>query len=96
MTDPHEVTIRDDPEAGRYELFLGGRLAGYATYRLEDDRLFLPHTEVRPEYEGRGLGARLARFVLDDARSRGLKVVPRCEFIDVYIRRHPEYDDLVA
>jgi uncharacterized protein len=29
------------------------------------------------------------------ARSRGLKVVPRCSFVAGYLRRHPEYQDLV-
>jgi predicted GNAT family acetyltransferase len=33
---------------------------------------------------------------LDDIRSRGLKVVPLCPFVAAYIRRHPEYEDLVA
>lgn len=96
MSDPDRVTIRDIPEAGRYELLVGDRLAGLATYRRDGDRLTLPHTEVRPGYEGRGLGTKLARFVLDDARAQGLRVVPACEFIEVYIERHPEYRDLVA
>jgi hypothetical protein len=56
----------------------------------------IPHTEVQSRFEGQGLGARLARFVLDDARERGLRVVPRCPFIAAYIKRHPEYADLVA
>ena len=93
--DPGDVMIRDNPEATRYELFLGDRLAGLARYRIEDGRMAIPHTEVRPEYEGRGLGSQLARFVLDDARRRGLRVVPQCPFIETYLARHPEYADLV-
>jgi len=27
---------------------------------------------------------------------RGLKVRPLCPFVSLYIRRHPEYADLVA
>jgi uncharacterized protein len=33
---------------------------------------------------------------LDDIRSRGLQVVPLCPFVAAYIRRHPEYEDLVT
>ena len=35
------------------------------------DRIELVHTEVDPGYEGRGIGAGLARFALDEARRRG-------------------------
>ena len=94
--DDQDVVVRDDPAAGRYELFVSGKLAGLATYVLSDDTMTIPHTEVQPRFEGQGLGARLAKFALDDARRRGLRVVPRCPFIAAYIERHSEYADLVA
>ena len=34
-------------------------------------------------------------FVLDDARSRGLEVLPRCPYIAGWIARHTDYLDLV-
>jgi predicted GNAT family acetyltransferase len=90
------IAIRDNPACGRYELLLDGTLAGLAAYVIDDGVMTIPHTEVRPQYEGRGLGGRLAKSVLDDARRRGLGVVPRCPFVAAYIKRHPEYDDLVV
>jgi hypothetical protein len=36
------------------------------------------------------------RGALEDARQRGLKVVPLCSFVRGYIERHPEMQDLVA
>ena len=97
MSEPEAVVVvRDDPGAGRYELLVSGELAGYATYTVSGGAMTIPHTEVRPRYEGRGLGARLARFALDDARRRGLRVVPACSFIAAYVARHPEYADLTA
>lgn len=94
--DDQDVVALDNPAAGRYELFVSGTLAGLATYVLSDDTMTIPHTEVQPRFEGQGLGARLAKFALDDARRRGLRVVPRCPFIAAYIERHSEYADLVA
>ncbi|GAA3480437.1 hypothetical protein GCM10018966_049670 [Streptomyces yanii] len=43
----------------------------------------------------RGLGGLLARGALDDARTRGLRVLPYCPFIRGWIGKHPEYADLV-
>jgi uncharacterized protein len=91
------VTIDDNPEETRYEVWEDGQLAGFAHYALGEGRITFIHTEIEPEYEGAGLGSRLARFALDDARQRGLAVVPRCPFIAGYIHRHPdEYLDLVT
>jgi len=91
-----DVTVRDDPEARRYELLLDGERAGELVYRSDGDRLTLLHTEVDESLEGRGLGSALVSRALDDIRSRGLTVAPLCPFVGDYIRRHPEYADLVA
>jgi predicted GNAT family acetyltransferase len=38
----------------------------------------------------------LVKEALDEARRRHLQVVARCEFVAGYLRRHPEYQDLLA
>ena len=91
-----EVTVVDNKGRGRYEARLGEEVAGVLTYTLEDGVLVLPHTGVEPRYEGRGIGGRLAKTALDDARERGLKVAPWCPFIAAYIEKNPEYTDLIA
>lgn len=44
----------------------------------------------------RGLGTEIVRGAVDDLRARGLKVVPVCPLVAAFIRRHPEYADLVT
>jgi len=56
----------------------------------------LDHTETPVAARGRGIASQLTRGVLEEARSRGLKVVPRCPFVAAYIDRHPDFRDLVA
>ncbi|MDP9796109.1 putative GNAT family acetyltransferase [Catenuloplanes nepalensis] len=89
-----DVEVRDNPGQHRYEVTADGELAGFAVYYLEGQRIVFIHTEVAVEYEGRGLGSRLARDALDDVRGRGLRVVPACPFFAKFIRTHPEYRDL--
>ncbi len=86
----------DRPERSRYEISVDGGLAGFAVYHLGDGEITLVHTEIDRAFAGRGLGSRLASFVLDDIRSRGLRVHPECPFMARYIRTHPVYQDLVA
>ncbi len=97
MPDAAAVTVQDAPERTRYEVTVDGDLAGFAVYEDRPDgvRVFT-HTEVSDAYEGRGIGSALAKGALADVRGSGRRLVPRCPFIAAYVRRHPEYADLVA
>jgi len=91
------VEVRNNPTEYRYEVWADGELAGYTQYSLGRGRIAFVHTKVFESYEGLGLGGRLARAALDDARARGLIVMPFFPFIAGYIERHnEEYGDLVA
>src|SRR5205807_4355410 len=94
--EPGDAVVSDNPEASRYELRLHGRLIGLAAYRRRPGRIAITHTEVEPSCSGRGFGSMLAEAALRDARERGERVVPLCPFIADYIRRHPEYEELLA
>ena len=93
-TDPELEFVRDDT-AGRYEAWLAGRRVGLATYYQRGEVVVLPHTETDPEFGGRGYAGRLVRHALDDLRAQGRRVDPACPFVAHYIRRNPEYADLV-
>src|ERR671921_492594 len=89
--------VSNNKSAYRYELWADGELAGYTQYALLRGRIAFLHTEVYESYEGMGLGGRLARGALEDARARGVVVEPYCPFIAHFIERHlDEYRDLVA
>ena len=86
--------VRENPEQSRFELETSEGPA-VAIYRLRDGNLHIVHTEVPKVLEGRGIGSQLVRGVLEIARERGQKVVPRCPFVAAYMKRHAEYADLV-
>ena len=86
----------DVPDHHRFELRSGGQLVGFIVYRLDGHVIRLIHTEVPSAFSGQGHASTLARSALDDARSRGLTVRPDCPYVASYIKKHPEYADLVA
>jgi uncharacterized protein len=90
-----QIVVADAPERRRFEVSVDGEAAGFLVYREKSGLLALIHTEVDERFEGRGLGGRLARFALDQARGRGLAVLPFCPFVNAWMQRHPEYTDLV-
>ena len=84
--------VRHNEQQSRYELDTAHGTA-LAVYRVRGDQAVFTHTEVPPEDEGKGIGSKLVRAALEDARRRGLKIVPACSFVVDFVRRHPEYDD---
>ncbi|CAO5156528.1 molybdenum cofactor cytidylyltransferase [Frankia sp. AiPs1] len=92
-----ELSVIDNPDRHRYEARTSdGTVAGFVQYQRRGERIVLVHTEVLPEFEGKGVGSALAASALDDARARALSVVAQCPYIRAYIERHPVYADLVA
>ena len=87
---PADAEVVDVPEKSRYELRLDGRLIGLAAYRRRDGRIAFTHTEVDESCQGCGFGSRLAAAALDDARRKGLRVLPLCPFMAHYVELHPE------
>ena len=79
----------------RYELAVGGDTA-VAAYRMEGDVLAFTNTVVPEELEGQGIATRLVEGALADVRERGLKIRPLCAFVQHYVERHPDTQDLVA
>lgn len=94
MPDPDTIQVADAPERERYEITVDGTVAGFAEYRLRPDRITFVHTEIDDAHAGKGLAGVLVRAALDDARARGLRVVPVCPYVKAWIERHPDYADL--
>ena len=88
------LEVTDNRGENRYEARVPGGLA-FVEYRLKPGALVVRHTEVPEESSGQGVGDALVRHVLDDARARGLAVVPLCPFVAAWIERHPDYRELV-
>ena len=87
--------IQNNEGESQYETTVEGHKA-VAAYDLEDpNRIVFTHTVVPEQLSGRGLANAIVKHALDDARRRNLTVVPQCSFVATYIKRHPEYEDLL-
>ncbi len=95
VTPATEPIVTDNPQESRFEILVGGERAGLAQYRLRGQVISLNHTEVDEKFQGLGLAGKLTRAVLDQARERGLAVLPYCPYVRSWIAKHPDYLDLV-
>jgi hypothetical protein len=89
------IRVEDAPERERFEIYDGDELAGYTAYRYNGDLIAFMHTQIEPEREGQGMASQLILYALESARERGLEVLPFCPFVNGYIQRHPEWQDII-
>jgi hypothetical protein len=89
------ATIRDNKAQSRFELEAGDAIA-FADYRLTPTAVIITHTETPRALRGRGIGSELVKGALQLIRADGRKVIAGCGFVADYLRKHPEYADLVG
>ncbi|HXP28592.1 MAG TPA: GNAT family N-acetyltransferase [Solirubrobacteraceae bacterium] len=95
MAAPERIEVVDAPDRERYELSIDCEVVAFTAYKARPGLIAFVHTEVEERVQGRGLGDRLIRFALEDARTGGLAVLPFCPFVKSFIERHREFETLV-
>jgi hypothetical protein len=88
------MTPQHEPQAQRFTL--PTTPTSVLDYALEPGRVVFTHTGVPAQLQGQGLAARLVLAGLQWAQAQGLKVVPACSYVHIYIERHPEWQHLVV
>lgn len=90
-----EHILSENKEKKRFEANIEGKTA-IIEYIRTKDKMYLTHTEVPKELEGKGIASEMVKEVLKQIEEEGLKLVPLCPFVAGYIKRHPEYKTLLA
>jgi predicted GNAT family acetyltransferase len=87
--------ITDNAAAERYDLEIDGKIV-FARYRRDGATLAIRHVEAPPSLRGTGAASALMAAIMRLARAEGLSVTPLCSYAVWWLRRHPEYRDLVG
>jgi predicted GNAT family acetyltransferase len=87
--------VRDNKMQGRFELDVEGGIA-FANYRATPAAIIITHTETPRALRGHGIASQLIEGALALIRADGRKVIGACGFVVDYLRKHPEYGDMVG
>ena len=87
-------TLIDNAEKKQYEFHVDGQ-SPKIEYIKTKDKIYLTHTEVPKGLEGKGIGTELIRQALNDIKEKEFTLVPLCPFVALFIKRNPEYKQLV-
>ncbi|QLL07491.1 GNAT family N-acetyltransferase [Mycobacterium vicinigordonae] len=84
------VTKEDD----RYSIDVGGQTVGFADFADRGEQRIFHHTEIDPDFGGRGLATILLEEALQATRADGKRIVPVCSMVVTVLKKHPEYNDI--
>ena len=84
------ISILKNDELNRFEIYSDGELAGFAEFKVGNQKISYTHTEIDPRFGGQGLGSQLIREVLDEALEQNLEVAPYSSFVSAYIKKNSQ------
>ena len=85
--------VRNEAE-NRFEAWVEGQLCKL-DYFLDGKAFVIAHVGVPLEFRGQGVAGKIVQASLEYARERSLRVIPMCSYAAIYIRKHPQYMDLM-
>ena len=85
----------DNIDGKRFEI-QQNRSVAFIEYLINNENIFLIHTEVPKELGGRGIGSAIVKQTLEEIDNRKLRLIPMCAFVKVYLERHPEWKRLLV
>lgn len=90
----HEQFINNQTE-NQFELHKDGHIA-FLEYILQDEKIYLTHTEAPEALQGTGAAASLVKQVLQYSREHGLTVVPSCSYVAKHVMKTSEWNDILS
>lgn len=90
-----ERKFLNNKEKNQYELHVGEYFS-LAMYKINKEGVvYMTHTETPFELKGQGVATELIEKSLQDIKEQGRKVYPLCPFVIAYIRKNPEWKEIV-
>jgi predicted GNAT family acetyltransferase len=84
------ISVVLNQELSRYEIYTESELAGFAEFRMRDNIIVFPHTEIDPKFGGKGLGSALIEYALNETLGKNYQVAPYCPFVSKFIAKNPD------
>ena len=92
----NEIKVVNNEKALHFETLLSNGEFAFIEYRWNKGNLVFMHTWVPEGFEGQGIAAALAKFALEYAKEKQLQIVVYCPYVNAYLKKHPEYQVLLA
>ncbi|TFF39169.1 GNAT family N-acetyltransferase [Mucilaginibacter psychrotolerans] len=89
------IALINNEAIHNFELFVDGYRA-FIDYKTKDNKIYLIHTEVPKELQGQGVAEAIVEKAFKYIEAHHLILIPLCTYVQVFLRKHPEWDRLLA
>lgn len=87
----------NDANKGFFRAVEDEHQAGLMTYTWAGtDKFIIDHTEVNPDFSGKGVGKMMVMDAVDFARANNIKIIPLCPFAKSVFDKEPEIRDVLS
>ena len=90
-----DIPLVNNEAIHNFELVVEGHRA-FIDYKQKGDKVYLIHTEVPVELKGKGVAEAIVEKTFRYMEERHLKLIPLCVYVGMYLKRHPEWNRLLA
>jgi predicted GNAT family acetyltransferase len=90
-----EQKLKLNAQLNYMELETEGGIA-FIQYKHIRNKLFFIHTEVPLAMRKKGIGTALVQKALEYAKKNDLTIIPVCPFVQSYLQKHKEWNNIVA
>jgi predicted GNAT family acetyltransferase len=87
--------MKNNKDLTRFERAVGDDIV-FANYRLDGHTLYINYVEAPEALRGSGEAGKLMADIMEFAKAEGYKVFPICSYAVAWLRRHPQYESLMA
>ncbi len=91
----NEIRIEYSEKTNQSLAFDNDKIIGHCDYQIKEGKWYITHTMVNSEYGGRGIAKQLVKEVIKQARSRNIKIVPICSYVQKMMLDNDEYKDVL-
>lgn len=68
----------------------------WADYAVRGRTRDILHVEAHPALRGSGAAGAFMQALAEHARAEGYRLEPHCSYAAAWLKRHPEYEDVMA
>ena len=90
------VEVENDPERTRFVARKNGMEAELHYLKKSDHIWRFTRTFVPDEIRKQGVATKLVAGAFEYIRAHQIKVIPECDFVRDFLKKHPQYEELVA
>lgn len=92
--DVDKLEVIHNPDENRFEALVDG-YPSKLDYIQDGKNFVITHVGVYPQLRGQGVAGRIVEVSLKYAKENSLRVIPMCSYAAAFMRRHPEYAELM-